>query len=112
MLVEWGNTAIRLHGVQACEISGIAVDPSVTPISSVVCGGSCWTHGNGPYDNMLTKYEMITFIDFCEVWFLPELVARVAAIDRNRHTLRNIFKETLDVFLGYRIPSSLHALPK
>ncbi|GFV48004.1 hypothetical protein TNCV_4150901 [Trichonephila clavipes] len=26
------------------------------------------------------KYQMIKFIDFCEVWFLPESVARVAAI--------------------------------
>ncbi|GFX24903.1 hypothetical protein TNCV_3451731 [Trichonephila clavipes] len=24
-------------------------------------------------DNMLTKYQMIKFIDFCEVWFLPEI---------------------------------------
>ncbi|GFV60952.1 hypothetical protein TNCV_925661 [Trichonephila clavipes] len=31
-------------------------------------------------DNMLTKYQMIKFIDFCEVWFLPESVARVATI--------------------------------
>ncbi|GFY17520.1 hypothetical protein TNCV_3518751 [Trichonephila clavipes] len=31
-------------------------------------------------DNMLSKYKMIKFIDFCEVWFLPESVARVAAI--------------------------------
>ncbi|GFT10827.1 hypothetical protein TNCV_1944601 [Trichonephila clavipes] len=31
-------------------------------------------------DNMLIKYQMIKFIDFCEVWFLPELVARVVAI--------------------------------
>ncbi|GFX60872.1 hypothetical protein TNCV_1311651 [Trichonephila clavipes] len=32
-------------------------------------------------DNMLTKYQMIKFIDFCELWFLPpESVARVAAI--------------------------------
>ncbi|GFX49073.1 hypothetical protein TNCV_786291 [Trichonephila clavipes] len=34
-------------------------------------------------DNMLTKYQMIKFIDFCEVWFLPESVARVAAIVRD-----------------------------
>ncbi|GFV95172.1 hypothetical protein TNCV_1292901 [Trichonephila clavipes] len=25
--------------------------------------------------NMLTKYQTIKFIDFCEVWFLPESVA-------------------------------------
>ncbi|GFX95370.1 hypothetical protein TNCV_3684221 [Trichonephila clavipes] len=31
-------------------------------------------------DKMLTKYQMIKFIDFREVWFLPESVARVAAI--------------------------------
>ncbi|GFU63195.1 hypothetical protein TNCV_3466191 [Trichonephila clavipes] len=31
-------------------------------------------------NNMLTKYQMIKFIDFCEVWFLPESVARGAAI--------------------------------
>ncbi|GFU99894.1 uncharacterized protein TNCV_1257431 [Trichonephila clavipes] len=30
--------------------------------------------------NMLTKYQMIKFIVFCEVWFLPESVARVAAL--------------------------------
>ncbi|GFW52270.1 hypothetical protein TNCV_2427171 [Trichonephila clavipes] len=28
---------------------------------------------------------MVKFIDFCEVWFLPESVARVAAIVRDRH---------------------------
>ncbi|GFW55267.1 hypothetical protein TNCV_116531 [Trichonephila clavipes] len=26
------------------------------------------------------QYQMIKFIDFCEVWFLPESVARVATI--------------------------------
>ncbi|GFW57010.1 uncharacterized protein TNCV_3472931 [Trichonephila clavipes] len=65
-------------------------------------------------DNMLTKYQMIKFIDFCEVWFLPESVARVAAIvgDHRCHTPRHSFKETLDVFLGYSRPSSFHTLPK
>ncbi|GFV85734.1 hypothetical protein TNCV_2003541 [Trichonephila clavipes] len=29
------------------------------------------------FDNMLTKYQMIKFIDFYKVWFLPESVARV-----------------------------------
>ncbi|GFW43114.1 hypothetical protein TNCV_1475091 [Trichonephila clavipes] len=29
---------------------------------------------------MFTKYHIIKFIDFCKVWFLPESVARVAAI--------------------------------
>ncbi|GFV40616.1 hypothetical protein TNCV_3029451 [Trichonephila clavipes] len=39
-------------------------------------------------DNMLTKYQMIKFIDFCEVWFLQESVARVTAIvgDNRCHT--------------------------
>ncbi|GFW96219.1 hypothetical protein TNCV_571901 [Trichonephila clavipes] len=32
-------------------------------------------------NNMLAKYQMIILIDFCEVWFLPESVARVASID-------------------------------
>ncbi|GFU66359.1 hypothetical protein TNCV_2551081 [Trichonephila clavipes] len=42
-------------------------------------------------DNMLTKYRMIKFIDFCEVWFLPESVTRVATIvGENRcHTPRH-----------------------
>ncbi|GFV75301.1 hypothetical protein TNCV_1481471 [Trichonephila clavipes] len=42
-------------------------------------------------DNMLTKYQMIKLIDFCEVWFLPESVARVAAIvgDHRCHTPRH-----------------------
>ncbi|GFX73047.1 hypothetical protein TNCV_1704491 [Trichonephila clavipes] len=42
-------------------------------------------------DNMLTKYQMIKFIDFREVWFLPESVARVAAIvvDHRCHTPRH-----------------------
>ncbi|GFU88641.1 hypothetical protein TNCV_4443181 [Trichonephila clavipes] len=42
-------------------------------------------------DDMLTKYQMIKFIDFCEVWFLPESVARVAAIvgDHRCHTPRH-----------------------
>ncbi|GFV54195.1 transposable element Tcb1 transposase [Trichonephila clavipes] len=64
--------------------------------------------------NMLTKYQMIKFIDFCEVWFLPESVGRVAAIvgDHRCHTPRHRFKETLDVFLGYSRPSSFHMLPK
>ncbi|GFX92470.1 uncharacterized protein TNCV_1707461 [Trichonephila clavipes] len=57
---------------------------------------------------------MIKFIDFCEVWFLPESVARVAIIDGDHrcHTPRHLFKETLDVFLGYRRPSSFPTLPK
>ncbi|GFT79941.1 uncharacterized protein TNCV_4598331 [Trichonephila clavipes] len=61
-------------------------------------------------NNMLTKYQMIKFKDFCEVRFLPELVARVAAIvgDHRCHTPRDWFKETLDVFLGYSRPSSFH----
>ncbi|GFY01485.1 hypothetical protein TNCV_2606721 [Trichonephila clavipes] len=42
-------------------------------------------------DDMLTKYQMIKFIDFCEVWFLPESAARVAAIvgDHRCHTPRH-----------------------
>ncbi|GFU76766.1 uncharacterized protein TNCV_4467041 [Trichonephila clavipes] len=57
---------------------------------------------------------MIKFIDFCEVWFLPESVARVAAIvgDHRCHTPRQLFKDTWDVFLGYSRPSSFHTLPK
>ncbi|GFU07932.1 hypothetical protein TNCV_2271511 [Trichonephila clavipes] len=41
--------------------------------------------------NMLTKYQMIKFIDFCEVWFLPESVARLAVItgDPRCHTPRH-----------------------
>ncbi|GFX31274.1 retrovirus-related Pol polyprotein from transposon TNT 1-94 [Trichonephila clavipes] len=64
------------------------------------------------YDKItwLTKYQMITFIDFCEVWFLPESVARLAAIvgDHRCHTPRQI----LDVLLGYSRPSNFHMLPK
>ncbi|GFV68778.1 hypothetical protein TNCV_694461 [Trichonephila clavipes] len=51
--------------------------------------------GKVPYrfvtDDMLTKYQMIKFIDFCEVWFLPESVARVATIvgDHRCHTPRH-----------------------
>ncbi|GFX79630.1 uncharacterized protein TNCV_826181 [Trichonephila clavipes] len=57
---------------------------------------------------------MIKFIDFCEVWFLPDLVARIAAIvgDPRCHTPRHSFKETLDVFFRYSRPSSVHTLPK
>ncbi|GFS59048.1 hypothetical protein TNCV_69461 [Trichonephila clavipes] len=42
-------------------------------------------------DSMLTKYQLIKFIDFCEVWFMPESVAEVATIigDRRCHTLRH-----------------------
>ncbi|UYV84490.1 hypothetical protein LAZ67_X002362 [Cordylochernes scorpioides] len=29
-------------------------------------------------DNMLTKYQMIKLVDFCEVWFLPESIQRVS----------------------------------
>ena len=82
---------------------------------------------------MLTKYQMIKFIDFCEiykfnhlilgvqiikfideVWFLPKSVVRVAAIvgDHSCHTPRYWFKETLDVFLGHSRPNSFHTLPK
>ncbi|GFX36082.1 hypothetical protein TNCV_4216041 [Trichonephila clavipes] len=44
-----------------------------------------------PAHNMLTKSQMIKFIDFCEVWFLPESVARVAAVagDHCGHTPRH-----------------------
>ncbi|GFT39983.1 uncharacterized protein TNCV_2110861 [Trichonephila clavipes] len=57
---------------------------------------------------------MIKFIDFCGVWFLPESVARVAAIvgDHRCHTPRHLFKETLDVFWGYSRPCCFHSLPK
>ncbi|GFX88213.1 hypothetical protein TNCV_3407561 [Trichonephila clavipes] len=52
-----------------------------------------WAEGNDEYlkDNMFTKYQMIKFIDFCEVSFLPESVARVAAIngDHRYHTPRH-----------------------
>ncbi|GFX02146.1 hypothetical protein TNCV_1750311 [Trichonephila clavipes] len=42
-------------------------------------------------NNMLTKYQMIKFMNFCEVWFLPESVARVAIIvgDHHCHTPRH-----------------------
>ncbi|GFS72231.1 uncharacterized protein TNCV_2442671 [Trichonephila clavipes] len=57
---------------------------------------------------------MIKFIDFCEVWYLPESIARVAAIveDHRCHTPRHRFKETLDVSLGYSRSSSFHTLTK
>ncbi|GFX64999.1 uncharacterized protein TNCV_451371 [Trichonephila clavipes] len=57
---------------------------------------------------------MIKFIGLCGVWFLPESVARVAAIvgDHLCHTPRHLFKETLDVFLWYSRPNSFHTLPK
>ncbi|GFX00805.1 uncharacterized protein TNCV_4577721 [Trichonephila clavipes] len=63
---------------------------------------------------MLTKYQLIKFIDFCEVWFLPESVARVAAIvgDQRCHTPRHGFIEALDAYLGYSRQSSFHTLPK
>ncbi|GFV72449.1 transposable element Tcb2 transposase [Trichonephila clavipes] len=50
--------------------------------------------------------------NFCEEWFLPESVARVAAIvgDPRCHTPG--FKEILDVILGYSRTSSFHTLPK
>ncbi|GFW00138.1 hypothetical protein TNCV_484341 [Trichonephila clavipes] len=39
-------------------------------------------------NNMLTKYQISKFIDFCEVWFLPESVDRIATIvgDHRCHT--------------------------
>ncbi|GFU73249.1 uncharacterized protein TNCV_493741 [Trichonephila clavipes] len=53
----------------------------------------CHDEFRGPqsdYVSMLTKYHMIKFIDSCEVWLLPESVARVAAIvgDHRCHTPR------------------------
>ncbi|GFS80074.1 hypothetical protein TNCV_2988521 [Trichonephila clavipes] len=47
-------------------------------------------------DNIDPNYQMIQFIHFCEVWFLPESVARVAAIvgDHRCHTPWHPFKET------------------
>ncbi|GFY30511.1 hypothetical protein TNCV_3522741 [Trichonephila clavipes] len=50
-----------------------------------------FTNRIGGTYNMLTKYQTIKFIDFCEVWFLPESVARVAAIVRDHrcHTPRH-----------------------
>ncbi|GFX79083.1 uncharacterized protein TNCV_3913681 [Trichonephila clavipes] len=55
---------------------------------------------------------MIKVIDFCEVWFQPESVVRVAAIvgDHHCHTPRHGFKETMDAFLGFSRSSSFHAL--
>jgi len=62
--------------------------------------------------NILIKYQMITV--FCEVWFLPKSVIRVAAIvgDHRCHTPWHWFKETLDMFLGYSRPSIFHTLSK
>ncbi|GFU41848.1 hypothetical protein TNCV_3873191 [Trichonephila clavipes] len=42
-------------------------------------------------DKMFTKYQMIKFVDFYEMCFLPESVARVAAIvgDHRCHTPRH-----------------------
>ncbi|GFV92644.1 hypothetical protein TNCV_1374951 [Trichonephila clavipes] len=51
--------------------------PLLSPQASLVL---IYRPAEGMKDNMLTKYQMIKFIDFCEVWFLPESVARVAAI--------------------------------
>ncbi|GFX69747.1 transcription factor RFX3 [Trichonephila clavipes] len=34
---------------------------------------------------VMGEYQMIKFIDFCEVWFLPESVARIAAIVGDHH---------------------------
>ncbi|GFT13206.1 uncharacterized protein TNCV_4076661 [Trichonephila clavipes] len=57
---------------------------------------------------------MIKFIDFCEMWFLPESEARVAIIVRDYrcHTPRHRFKETLDAFLACSRPISCHTSPK
>ncbi|GFS55795.1 uncharacterized protein TNCV_4497741 [Trichonephila clavipes] len=56
---------------------------------------------------------MIKFIDFYEVWFLPESVDKIATIvgDHRCHTPRHSLKETLDVFLEYSRRSSFHTLP-
>ncbi|GFW81012.1 uncharacterized protein TNCV_4803801 [Trichonephila clavipes] len=63
---------------------------------------------------MLTEYQVIEFIDFCEVWFLPESVTRVAAIggDHRCHTTLHSFKQTLGVILRHSRPSSFPTLPK
>ncbi|GFU38466.1 uncharacterized protein TNCV_2434141 [Trichonephila clavipes] len=63
---------------------------------------------------IMTSTKFTAARDFCEVWFLPQSVARVAAIvgDHNCHTPLHGFKETLDVFLGYSRPNSFHSLPK
>ncbi|GFX09377.1 uncharacterized protein TNCV_1887901 [Trichonephila clavipes] len=54
---------------------------------------------------------MIKFIDFCEVWILPESVAAIVG-DHRCHTPRHCFEDTLDVFLGYSRSSSFYKLPK
>ncbi|GFX40780.1 hypothetical protein TNCV_3760041 [Trichonephila clavipes] len=68
--------------------------PSLAPTGAdvwvhTVCVQTRCRHQIG--DNMLTKYQMIKFIDFCEVWFLPESVAKVDAIagDHRCHTPRH-----------------------
>ncbi|GFW24094.1 uncharacterized protein TNCV_4951381 [Trichonephila clavipes] len=57
---------------------------------------------------------LIQIRGLCEVWFVPESVARVAAIvgDHLCHTPRHGFKETLHVFLGYSGPSSFQTSSK
>ncbi|GFY04678.1 uncharacterized protein TNCV_419341 [Trichonephila clavipes] len=76
-------------------------------IGEVVIGGVSISHPLGEFHRANSYCQL-------EVWFLPESVARVAAIvgDHHCHTPQHSFKETLDMFLGYSRPSSFHALPK
>ncbi|GFY05710.1 uncharacterized protein TNCV_4403771 [Trichonephila clavipes] len=115
------NTEVRFLGWAALT-SSFGLDPELSSVEDKTRGGIYppnfhiiqETLLSQVMNNMLTKYQRIKFIDFCEVWFLPESVARVAAIvgDHRCHTPRHQFKETLDVFLGYSRPSSSHTLPK
>ncbi|GFU53671.1 hypothetical protein TNCV_1470751 [Trichonephila clavipes] len=60
-------------------------------------------------DNMLTKYQMIKFIDFCEVWFLPESVARVVTIIGyyHCHTPLLLIKKDFRCVLGVQLTKNL-----
>ncbi|GFX17091.1 transposable element Tcb2 transposase [Trichonephila clavipes] len=115
------ETCLAFRGVKTKDRMFLAVHPSQGCFGLQSHCAPCYFFNQASFypsdfsfNNMLIKYQMIKFIDFCEVWFLPESVAKVAAIVGNHrcHMPRHRFKETLDVFLGYSRPSSFHTLPK
>ncbi|GFV13738.1 uncharacterized protein TNCV_2500721 [Trichonephila clavipes] len=97
-----------------CIMPEVNVAKSEVALTCVFKNGILCCNRRGRPHNMLTKNQMIKFIDFFEVWFLPESVARVAAIigDHRLHTPQHWSKETLDVFLGYSRPKQLPHVAK
>ncbi|GFX59160.1 hypothetical protein TNCV_936751 [Trichonephila clavipes] len=88
-VAEWSQSQTR---GQCYRVAGSKVSDAEDPSVELLMHATSLRVQRPPIGrDMRTKYQMIKFIDFCEVWFLPESVVRVAAIARDPscHTPRH-----------------------